>query len=250
MAQQTPSRRESAVNNPQVLAAIIGGIVTVIVAVVGVVPAIINGQKATPVIVTATPPPATTLALVLPSIMPSATPVMPTYTPEILHSAAVQLTPIVYASPVTDAAPGVISQQPTPIFPTSTATPAVPPTQAAAANVLLLYDGASFSMLNQDRRKLSFEGVFFRSSAGEWEARRWGPSLYNSLPPGMCLRLRDAGVGSRNPPAPCVNQIYGLQEVGTSALFWIKTDRFDVVQNGQTIATCIVADRECSIYIP
>jgi len=246
MSEQVPPRRDTPLSNPQVVAAIIGGIVTVIVAIVGIVPAIITSQKATPVVVTATLPPATTVALVLPEVIPSATAVAPTAIPVVPTSAGVQLTPIVY-SPVTDTASAPL---PTPIFPSATVTPETPPTQPAAANVLLMYDGASFTVLNQDTRKLSFEGVFFRSSAGEWEARHWGPSLYNSLPTGMCLRLRDRSVGQRNPPAPCVNKIYGLQEVGTTAMFWRNADRFDVVRSGQVIASCVVADQQCSIYIP
>lgn len=247
MSEQVPPRHDSALSNPQVVAAIIGGIVTVIVAIVGVVPVIINSQKTTPVVVTATPPPATTVALVLPEVIPSATAVAPTVQPVVPTSAQVQLTPIVFSSPAADTA---TSPLPTPIFPSATTSPEVPPTQAAASNVLLMYDGATFTVLNQDTRKLSFEGVFFRSSAGEWEARRWGPSLYNSLPAGMCLRLRDSSVGQRNPPAPCVSKIYGLQEVGIPAMFWRNADRFDVVRSGQVIASCVVADQQCSIYIP
>lgn len=247
MSEQTPPPRDSALSNPQTVAAIIGGIVTVIVAVVGIIPAIITSQQATPVVVTATPPPATTVALVLPNIIPSATPAAPAAEPIVPTLAQVQLTPIIFPSPTADAS---TPQLPTPIFPSVTATPATPPTQAAASNVLLMYDDASFTVLNQDSRKLSFEGVFFRSSAGEWEARRWGPSIYNSLPANKCLRLRDSSVGQRNPPASCVNKIYALQEVGTPAMFWRNADRFDVVRNGQVVASCIVADRQCSIYIP
>lgn len=242
MSEQAP-RRDSALSNPQVVAAIIGGIVTVVVAVVSIIPAIITTQHETPIVVTATPPPVTTVALVLPDVLPSATPVVPTTEPAVPTSAQVQLTPIVFPSPTTE------TELPTPIFPPTAAAPETPPTQAAASNVLLMYDGASFTVLNQDTRSLSLEGVFFRSSAGEWEARRWGPGLYNRLPAGRCLRLRDASVGQRNPPAPCVNKIYGLQEVGTPAMFWRNVERFDVVRNEQVIASCVVADQQCSIYI-
>ncbi|MBI5666804.1 MAG: hypothetical protein HZC41_02250 [Chloroflexi bacterium] len=242
MSEQPPVPPNTALSNPQVIAAIIGGIVTVVVAIVGIVPAIINSQRATPVVVTATPVPLTTVAVVL-LPPPTATLVAPSATVP-PTSAQVELTPIVYSSPTTEAV------QPTPIFPSATATPAAPPVQTGPTNVLLMYDDVSFTMLNQDTRTLSFEGVAFRSSAGEWEARRWGPSIYNSLKAGMCLRLRDASVGQRQPPAPCVNKIYGLQEVGTPAIFWRNVERFDVVRNGQVIATCAVADQQCAIAVP
>lgn len=251
MSEQTPAPRDTALSNPQVIAAIIGGIVTVVVAIVGIVPAIINSQRVTPVVVTATPIMATTVPVVL-LPQPTVTPVVPTVTPlaptpVAPTNAQVALTPIVYNSPTTEAA---TPPQPTPIFPSATVTPDAPPVQTGPANVLLMYDDVSFTLLNQDTRTLSFEGVFFRSSAGEWEARRWGPSIYNSLRPGMCLRLRDASVGQRQPPASCVNKIYALQEVGTTAIFWRNVDRFDVVRNGQVIASCAVADQQCAIAVP
>lgn len=240
MSEQPPAPPSTALTNPQVVAALIGGIVTVIVAIVGIVPAIINSQKATPVVVTATPVALTPVAVVLPPF-PTATPEAAAVIPT---SAQVALTPIVYSSPTTE------SPVPTPVFPGATATPDAPSAQSGPANVLLLYDDVSFTVLNQDTRMLSFEGISFRSSVGEWEARRWGPSIYNSLKAGMCLRLRDSAVRQRNPPVPCVNKIYALQEVGTPAIFWRNTDRFDVVRNGQVITSCAAADGQCAIAVP
>ncbi len=242
MSEQPPAPGSSALSNPQVIAAIVGGIVTVIVAVVGIVPAIIANQNATPVVVTATPIPAATVAVVLPtSPPPTAVPVVPT-------EAQVQLTAILFVPP-TDAQ-SAAPDLPSPVFPSATVPPENPPTQAAAPNVLLMYDDVSFTLLNQTARTLSLEGVVFRSPGGEWEARKWGPSIYNSLPAGKCLRLRDAAVGQRQPPASCVNRIYALQEVGTPAFFWKARDRFEVLRNGEVIASCAAADGQCSIYVP
>ena len=245
MSEQPPAPRDTALSNPQVIAAIIGGIVTVIVAIVGIVPAIINSQKATPVVVTATPIPLTTVAVAL-LPMPTATSPAPTAVLAAPTAEQVQLTAIMFASPTEASVP----ELPSAVFPSATTPPENPPAQAAAPNVVLMYDAVSFTLLNQAGRTLSLEGVIFRSAAGEWEARRWGPSIYNSLPDRMCLRLRDAAVGQRQPPAACVNKIYALQEVGTVAFFWKASDRFEVVQNGQVIASCATAEGQCSVALP
>lgn len=249
MSEQPPAPRDSALSNPQVIAAIVGGIVTVIVAIVGVVPAIINSQKATPVVITATPVMATTAAVVL-LPLPTSTPPAPTALPVVPTEAQVQLTPIVFAAPTEVLAATTAPELPSPVFPSATVPPENPPTQAAEPNVLLLYDDVSFTLLNQAARTLSLEGVVFRSPGGEWEARRWGPSIYTQLPANMCLRLRDASVGQRQPPAPCVNKIFALQEVGDPAIFWLTSDRFDVVRQGQVIASCAAADQQCALFIP
>ena len=117
-------------------------------------------------------------------------------------------------------------------------------------NVKLIYDKVSFNVLNQSNQVLSLASVTFRSISGTWDARNWGPSIYISLPIANCLRLRDASSGQHTPPAVCANHIYGLIEVGITAMFWVNTDHFDVIHNDQTIATCDTAAGECDVYIP
>lgn len=240
MSDQKPSRPESPLSNPQVVVTMIGGIVTVIAAIVGIVPAILTAQNATPIVVTSTPIPTSTVV---------ATNVPPTNTlaaSPVIATEAVQLTDVGAVQPTALPIPELIVSQ-------AATAPSLPETgsQTASPNVLLMYDGVSFTMLNQAGRTLSFEGVYFRSNNGaSWEARRWGPSVYNAVPLGKCLRLRDASVGQRNPPAPCVNNIFGLQEVGSTALFWVGVPTFEVVRNEQVIATCTVSDEQCSIAIP
>ena len=95
---------------------------------------------------------------------------------------------------------------------------------------------------------LSLVGVTFNSGRGFWDARDWGPSLYNSVPPRDCLRLRDSSAGQRNPPRECAD-LYGLILVGSPALFWRSADTFDVLRSGQVIASCPVAAGRCEVYI-
>ena len=134
--------------------------------------------------------------------------------------------------------------------PTNTALPTVVPSPTPKpVNVMLLYDNVSFTLYNQAGRLMSLQGVVFRSASGSWNARNWGVSLYQNLPENNCLRLRDASSGNRQPPPVCAT-LYGLQLVGTSALFWLNTNSFDVVLNGDVIATCSTDQDTCGVYIP
>jgi hypothetical protein len=229
MSEQLPPKQERVLTNPQIIASIIGGLVTVLVAIIGVVPAIIgvNRPTPTPVIVTLT-------------LAPTHTPLEPTALPNQVVATAEMAAPSM----------ATIRSTLTPIFPTATATQQVVPiTIEAAPTVLLLYDDVSFSLLNQSGQTLSLEGVYFVSSAAQWEARDWGSSLYTSIPNGMCLRLRDAAVGNRNPPQPCRDKIYGLQLVGHTALFWIGVESFDITRNGEVLATCLFSQGNCGVRL-
>jgi serine/threonine-protein kinase len=130
---------------------------------------------------------------------------------------------------------------------TATNTP-VPPTPVPV-NAMLLYDDVSFTLHNRSGRTLSLEGVIFRSSSGNWNARSWGVSIYTSVPDNNCLRLRNAASGQRQPPAEC-GGLYGLQLVGRPALFWVNVDQFQVVRDGEVIATCRTDEGRCGVFIP
>jgi hypothetical protein len=229
MADQIPPKSEPLLKNPQVVATIIGGIITLLVAIVGVLPNLLNKGAATPQ--------PTILLVIATQIPPTATPI----------PIAATATDEIVQAPVTSAAPTAVVVPPTALF-EPTPTPPLLPTPAP--NVLLLYDEVSFTLLNEGQGTLSLEGVVFHSDSGAWDARKWGASIYNSLPAGKCLRLRDASVGNRQPPASCGSPIYGLQVVGASVLFWVGVGKFDVVRNGTVIATCTVADQSCAVAIP
>src|SRR5688572_30507503 len=60
MSNETPPKRDSLASNPQVLAAVIGGLVTIVVAIIGIVPVLVNNRptstpQPTIVVITATP---------------------------------------------------------------------------------------------------------------------------------------------------------------------------------------------------
>lgn len=229
-----PQKVQSSFTNPQVITAIIGGVVTLLAAVLGFLPAVLNRPpEATAVIVVTATPIHTTIALVeatSPLTAVPATQAQPT--PEVVVPTTVIEPTSIPASPI----------PPTPIPPTP-----VPPTSAPSqpANALLLWDDVSFTALNQSGGGLFFGNVIFRSASGSFDARVWG----SSLPSGYCLRLRDVAAGQRQPPSECGGNLYSLLEVSGSSFFWRGVDTFDVVLSGQVIATCPVAAGRCGVYV-
>lgn len=226
MANQPVPSSGTSLKSPQVVVAVISGAVTLIAAIIGVLPNLTRSDPTVtpsviPIIVTATPVPAGE-NVIASSPIPTVTPLQPT--------------PLAILLTDTSSTPAPLSQ------------PGVD--SSSVPNVQLLYDAVSFTLLNQGGEVLSLEGVTFQSASGAWDARQWGPSIYTSLPADQCLRLRDVTAGQRTPPSPCVNHIYGLIEVGQSALFWINTPEFAVLRNGQIIATCATTGDVCSVFIP
>lgn len=226
MANQPAPVTTPVLKNPQIILALISGIVTIIAAFIGVLPHLLPSSAtptptATPIIVTAT---------FIPTALPVAanTSIANTQIPEPPQPTLISLV------------------QPT----AGAATPNTQPVTGGVPNVKLLYDKASFNVLNQTDHQLSLAGVTFRSTSGTWDARKWGPSIYISLPAANCLRLRDSSSSQHTPPASCANHIYGLIEVGSTAMFWVKTDHFEVMQNDQIIANCDTSAGECDIYVP
>lgn len=219
-----PTPSGNALSNPQVLVAVIGGLVTIAVAFIGILPTIIGNDDPTP-----TPPPPTVIV-----VTATETEAPPTATDDApVSTATPQPTDVVEETQPTETA---LAQQ-----------AVIQPT--AVPNLTLLYDDVSFTVHNISGGVISLEGVTFQSASGEWDASRWGPSVYNSLPNENCLRLRDTTSGQRQPPSVCDN-LYGLILVGQSALFWINTESFTVSLNGQPIAECATAAETCAIHIP
>lgn len=221
---------------PQVVIALITGIVTVIAAFIGIIPSLIPDSAPTP-----TPPPtltATVIAAV--AAAPSATP-MADSVPTATSLPAVDSVPVMVLEATTT---------PLPAFGDPTNAPDAPPTPAIQSNppnALLIYDGVAFTLVNASGSTLSLAGVRFTSSSGAFEASTWANA--SRVPDGNCVRLRDATAGRRNPPPECRN-LLSLMEVGSAALFWLKSSTFEVLQNGAVIASCATDTDRCAIYIP
>jgi hypothetical protein len=209
-----PEKSGSQWLSPGNIVAIVGAVATLLAAVIGVLPNLLDRDEPAaivPIVVTATP-------------LPTATPESPTATPE--------------------------SPTATPESPTATPQPfTATPQPAAAPNAVLYYDDVSFTVRNISGGTLSLVGVRLEGGSAAWDASLWGARVHDRLPNGQCLRLRDATVGQRQPPQPCVNNIFGLMEVGRGAIFW-RESSFSVLQNGAVLATCALEAGECAIHVP
>jgi hypothetical protein len=253
MTDQTP-KMKSGMTDPQVLTALITGIVSVVVAVVGLVPTILSANAPTPTATlmptltytsTTTPNEAVTLTIEPPTSEPaSPTPLPPTTEPT-------ATTEIVVAQGATST--------PRPLEPLATdVPPTVEPTVEQVVveenlpnpNVLLIFDDVSFTVVNVSGGTLSLDGIRFRSDSGKWDVKRWGgKSVYGALPDDKCLRLRDSAAGNRNPPGEC-RDLHALHITGGDAIFWRNVSEFEIRSKKDTIATCKTDTDRCAIYIP
>ncbi len=225
MSNQPAPQSTSVLKNPQIILAMISGVVTLVAAFIGVLPHLLPASPTitptmTPIVVTATSAP--TSIPVVANVLPTDTQLPEPAQPTLISLAVTTQSAVTSnAKPITNGVP----------------------------NIKLIYDKASFNVLNQSDHPMSLVGVTFRSTSGMWDAQKWGPSIYINLPVANCLRLRDSGSSQHTPPPTCANHIYGLIEVGPAAMFWANTDHFDVVRNDQTIATCETSSGECDVYI-
>lgn len=220
----TPSSR--VFGHPQIVAALITGIISIVVAVVGIIPALLEDDAEAP------PPTVAVVVLSSPITPPPDTPVAPTVAPTDHPVAAVTSLPVLPVTPVTGET--------------------IPPTLEGATpppNAVLIWDQDAFNVVNESGARLSLARVRFRAVGDRsvrWRAEDWGP-VHETLPDGQCLRLRDAAVGRRNPPPECAgNRLYALLEVAESVIFWragFTVERDDVV-----LATC--TSSPCPLYFP
>lgn len=241
---------KSGIRDPQVLTALITGIVSVTVAIVSLVPTMIAANT-------------------------------PTATPTLTHTATFTLTPSLTATATTQASAAptlTFNESKTPLAPTVSATteplqveptieivevqPTVEVAQAqptalsesqetpSEPNVLLIFDEVSFTLVNVSGSTLSLKDLKFRSDSGKWDAKTWGgPTVYNALPNDLCLRIRDSAAGNRNPPGEC-KDLHGLSITGGDALFWRGVGEFEIRQKKDLLASCKTDTDRCAIFVP
>jgi hypothetical protein len=257
--QPSSTSNPSALSHPQVLTAIITGVVTLVAAFVGILPTLIQaGQPAAAPTQTPTPTatltftPAPTLTAELPTathtgvpdVSPTATltlePVLPTATQTSIPTQIEVIVSSIPTLPPTNI-PATTIQEPTVPMQTVQVVQSDPP------NVLLIYDDAAFTVLNVSGKAMNLDGVRFRSDSGKFNASKFANS--HSVPNDNCLRLRDSTAGRRNPPGECKN-LLSFFEVGVGDLFWLNTPSFEVVRNGEILATCTTDTDRCAILIP
>lgn len=240
-----PGEKTADWRSPQVILPIIATLSTVIVAIIGVLPAILEANKPdatpTPIVIVLVP---TTVPVEPTQVAPTAVVVAPTTVPVFEPTNTVEL-----VSTATTAPTLVPTLEPT-AAPTLAPTdaPVVDAAPTAVPNITLFYDNDSFSILNASGSRASLEGITFRSSTATWDISPFG-GLMKALPNNKCLRMRDATVGNRQPPAACGSTMYGFLEIGPNVMFWKNVDQFEVVRNNTVIATCDAAAGTCPIYV-
>jgi len=233
---------------PQVMLPIIATISTVLVAVIGVIPSIMEANKPpaltpTPIIISiiATPVPATTVPA---TTVPVEVAVVSTLAP----TTAPVATSVPTSAPTEMPATTVPTIAPTDIPPTPAPTEViVDAAPTAVPNVTLFYDQDSFTIYNSTGSRISLEGITFKGPEASWDIAPFGGSM-RSLPSNKCLRLRDATVGNRTPPAECGSANYAFLEIGPRVIFW-RGEYFDVVRDGAVLATCQTAAGKCEIHV-
>lgn len=230
----------NSLSNPQVVIALITGIVSILVTLIGVLPNLIGADEPT-----ATPTPVAVVVV-------TATQLPPTPTAE--TQTVANDAPTLMSAAVSTASPTAIPMTEPTTEPTAELTiePTTAPEQPAATqppapNVLLIYDNVSFSLINTSGRRLSLANVTFRSESGSFDPVGW--ANYRRIPNDNCLRIRDAGAGNRNPPGEC-HKLLSLLLIGQTAMFWTESDTFDVLQGSSVIATCTTDTDRCAIYVP
>lgn len=212
---------KNALTSPQVLAALITSVVALVIALLPIITREVPPATATPL--------PTVIPTTEPNIVSSPTEV-PTDT--VVPTAIIAPTQTLEPSPELEANPSD-----------------VPATNPPPANIILLYDDASFTVHNQSSQTIAINGLQFRSSSGRWDADSWGSSLASNFPANNCLRLRDSASSQRQPPAIC-GSLLGLQLVSGNSLFWLNTTEFDVLLNGNIIHTCEIASEQCPVFVP
>jgi hypothetical protein len=233
---------------PQIMAALITGVISLMVAIVGIVPALVEAAKDDP---TPTPPAAaivatsmptnTLVAQVEPTTAPSNTPVPPTNEP----NSQPNIVPVGATStslPVIGSSPVPADPQPTVDTGVSTSTN----TAAQEPNVRLYFDNRSFTIRNQGGGRKSLINVTFYSDEGRWDASQWGP-IHEKLTNKDCLRMRDVSTGQQNPPSEC-QELLALLLVGPEAIFWRDENGFRVERSGVEIGVC--TQSPCDLYLP
>jgi len=198
-------RKPSILFSPQVIAAIIGAVVTILVAV-------------------------------LPSLLGNDDTPNPTQSPPVVIVTAT-LTDVSAAARAADTpmpSQAVIATEPTPV----------------TADVLVVWDSATISLVNQTERVINVNDIVFRASDRTWAMNNLG-GLAASFPAGTCIRIHDTNARDSAPPPECADaaRLHAYIEIGSNDVFWNAPETFEIVRRDQVLATCVVAQETCAFAL-
>ncbi|GAB1421656.1 hypothetical protein MASR2M15_18370 [Anaerolineales bacterium] len=125
-------------------------------------------------------------------------------------------------------------------------------TPLSVSDLKLIYDQASFSLINISGRDLNLRAIRFVSPNGEMSIDAWDTGFLSyslsKFPARDCLQTWPAGTGERVQSDECrVRQAW--VGAGGSELFWQNTSQFTVFQGTKILATCFINNGSCQFKI-
>jgi len=195
-------------------------------------------------------PPTTAPTISSPTVPPTTpTPIMPTATSDprvaTLRSALPTNTP---NAPVPTVTPGgAVALVPTtgPSGPAATA-------PAVNADLRLLYDFDTFTLINTSGRALNLSDLIFESISGAFRAEGWNiPELTQNLrsfSAGGCLQLISPSGQVGSPPALCETR-HAWVRINDQRLFWQGVDAFSVRNDEQPLGRCFARAGVCDLSL-
>jgi len=181
---------------------------------------------------------------------PTLTPIPPTLTLTPLPTATYTATPLI--QPTRTLSPLVTPLYFTPIptiTPPSlpTATPELPP------DIRLIYDADSLSLLNVAGRRLDLTKLRFQSDTGLLESSVWDTEFLterlNNFSNNDCLQVWGLGQNLEYDKVSECDVRHGWVAVKDTQLFWTEASTFLVLNDGNIIAQCVVADGHCDVSL-
>jgi hypothetical protein len=174
-------------------------------------------------------------------ILPSATPIAPTNTPQPARDPLIAT--LVAPVPTNTLSP----LQPT-LSAFATPTPFATATPSLVADLRLLYDRESLILLNISGRVVSLYGLSFESDSGTMPVERWDTEFLSrplyDFRAGDCLQVWGLEVQALpNKPDVCKSRNAWVA-VNDLADFWRDTTLFRVKKDGVTLAECAISSQQ------
>ncbi len=138
------------------------------------------------------------------------------------------------------------------LTPVATAAPTATP-EPPRPELLIIYDNRSLSIINQSRRTLNLgfielEGENFTLPMSWWSDV--GNANIYQFPAGDCVQTWAGGeFNAPRKPSECGVLRSGRSNLRPNQLFWTTGD-FNVLQDGEVVATCEVGARRCEVDLP
>jgi hypothetical protein len=139
-----------------------------------------------------------------------------------------------------------------------------------SSNVQIFYDESAIAVVNFSNTSIDLSNITFQrlsdrgTVVATFSAEQWGrvnPETLKALPAGDCVQLLRPGFNNFSitpgtapaKPSSCDVSQGWLVAFDDGWLFWVPGGDgalFQVVQNGQIVRTCRIADGSCEFFLP